>query len=302
MTAGIRPAGRTLFLHVPKTGGTTLREVLVRALPVDEVVADLPDPHTTEVQRAITRRYLHGETDDRPDAGNAPILRRWAEADVDLGRARVYTAHLWYGMHEHFPEPCDYVTVLRDPVDRVRSLYRHRVSVQGIDQSPVDWIASGREPQLDNHQTRVLAGAPADRYAGPCTAGMLDDAKDHLLDRFAAVGVTERFDDSVIAILAALGRALVAVPTRNRSSAGTELGPFTPDLLRRIADANRFDQDLHRFAGARLDAALVGVDRDAARRRLRRLTREQSRRDRCYPTRERLGLLRRSLTSRLSGG
>lgn len=297
MTPTTPGAGRTLFLHLSKTGGTTLRDALTRALPPGAMVVDALDPDALPDHRDAIRRYLEGEAPRSPRGDNGSILERWAAAGIDLGSARVYAAHLSYGMHEHFPEPCDYVTIVREPVARVRSLYRHRVAVDGLTQTPAEWVAAGRDRGLENLQTRIIAGAdPEARVA--CSAAMLDDAKEHLTHRFAAVGVTERYDDSVVAIFTALGIPLVPVPALNRSTRAAELGSFTPDLLERIADDNRFDLELHRFAGTLLDASLTRFDAPAALRRLRRIDRLYATRVRLYPVRRRLGLLWRSATGR----
>lgn len=294
---------RVLFLHLDKTGGTTLRDVLTRALPGDAVLADDLDPVARAARNRAIHRYLHGDGERPPDRGNRAILARWAAAGADLDRARIYSAHLRFGMHEHLPAPSTYVTIVRDPVARLRSLYRHRVAHQELEQTPAEWIGSGRDEQLDNFQTRVLAGEATEGLVGPCTAATLDRAKEHLVTHFAAVGVTERYDESVVAILTALGLSMVPVRRLNASSPTAERGPFTAELDQWLADHNRYDTALHRFVAGRLDDMLSTIDAARELRRLRRISRADARRRQlrewAYPTRRRLGLLRRALTGLL---
>ena len=86
-----------VFLHIPKTGGVTLRRTLKRKYS----------------------RFLSEETLTKP---------RQAFARVPLSEratAQVVAGHLHYGVHEYIPRECDYITVLREPVARVVSSYNY---------------------------------------------------------------------------------------------------------------------------------------------------------------------------------
>ncbi len=85
-----------VFVHLPRTGGTTIERVL---------------------DRKYRSRVLHVETLREPLAsvGDLPFDERAA--------ARVVAGHVHYGVHEHIPHECVYVTMLREPVSRVVSMY-----------------------------------------------------------------------------------------------------------------------------------------------------------------------------------
>ena len=52
-------------------------------------------------------------------------LERIEEIPLERRRAaRAVTGHLHYGVHRHMPQECDYITMLREPVARVVSMYR----------------------------------------------------------------------------------------------------------------------------------------------------------------------------------
>lgn len=103
-----------------------------------------------------------------------------------------------YGAHEHMPVRCEYVTVLRHPVERVVSVYKQIVKdqrhmlhdrVMGSRIGLEEYVESGMdEGQTENSQTRQLSG----RQFGVVDAAALDEAKRNL-EKFRVVGLTERF-------------------------------------------------------------------------------------------------------------
>ena len=183
----------TVFLHIPKTGGVTLRGALRHKYP----------------GRVIT---LHSPRDPA----------RVAELPTaDQCAARVLTGHLPYGVDRYMPQACDYITMLREPVARVVSTYHHVLDhpqhwfhdqAVNNDMALEDFVEAVAGP-ADNLQTRLLSGRVEGelvaRTTGPVKvtalgAMALDEAKANL-NRFAVVGLTERFDESFILVRRALG-------------------------------------------------------------------------------------------------
>ena len=96
---------------------------------------------------------------------------------------------------DRWPRDARFVTILRDPVERTISHYywlkretRARSALGSIEE------AIGQGEIRDNLQVRVLAGADP---SGPVTSTMAEEAI-AALDRFTAVGLTERFDESLV--------------------------------------------------------------------------------------------------------
>ena len=58
-----------------------------------------------------------------------PVLFRWSAAHLRelsqrrLQKTRMFKGHMVFGLHEVLPQPATYITVLRDPVDRVISAF-----------------------------------------------------------------------------------------------------------------------------------------------------------------------------------
>jgi len=123
--------------------------------------------------------------------------------------------HFAFGIHRFLKRRINfcYLTLLRHPRDRIISLYRHLlyfdVPNPELHQTLVkneiglhEFASTFALPELANDQTRRVAG-----IAGPCTRRDLEQAKRRLTDDFAFVGLTERFDESVVLLKRQLGWA-----------------------------------------------------------------------------------------------
>lgn len=221
-----------VFVHIPKTGGSTLCNVLGRQYPGE------------------TQYWIRPGT-DRVAAGQA--LRRLD--DEHRRRLRLVTGHVPYGLHEDLrPHQVRYVTVLRDPVSRLRSLYlftrgRPRNPLYDVAQTAglAEFAQSEKTAQLDNDQTRFLAGGlavGADPFDRPVTEEDFERARRHLIE-FAAVGVTERFDESLLAMRALFGWKLPLYSAQKVSAGSVDV---TDEARASILARNRFDQALYEVA------------------------------------------------------
>jgi hypothetical protein len=245
-----------IFVHIPKTGGISLRDTLLASC----------DP-----QRVF--RILH-PIDDQNALAAKPVADR---AGLDL-----VEGHMYYGVHELIPRPCSYITVLREPVARIRSFYSYirrndwhhlfaRVQQEGL--SLADCFRVRLTVELDNFMTRALTGLHNIHVPfGRVTEEMFHEARAHL-DACAVVGTTDRLPLMYAMLDRVLGLPAGAPPHLNSSTAA-ELGDAPDDELRElIGRHNTFDQRLYEHARAIADrrAALardlfevVSVQRQAA--------------------------------------
>ena len=247
----MRADGCVIFIHLPKTGGRTLAAALRYKYP----------------SRTLFLDSLH-EPLERIE--EVPSERRRA--------ARAITGHLHYGVHRHMPQRCDYITMLRDPVARVVSMYRFirgnpknwlHDEVLGSGMGLEEFVLRAPDPTAENLQTRLLSGlgpgkvmalgadgrlrAP-DQPPPPVTEDDLARAKRNL-DRFLVIGLTERFDESFILIRRALGWRLPMYERQNVSRAERPEPP-TPEALELIRERNRFDLAHYEHAAKRFADAV----------------------------------------------
>lgn len=227
-----------IFLHIGKTAGSTMRQILKRQFP------------SSQTMTVRARRRPREET--LADFALLP--------EAERARPRLIMGHTVFGLHEHVPGPCRYITMMRDPVRLAVSQHRyvlrtpghrHHERAQGM--SLTEYIESGFALEMDNSQTRALAGDIGTPFGG-CTPEMLATAKRNLEGHFAWVGVTERFDESVVL----LGRTFGWNDVRYRSANVARTGePPTDEELALVRRMNPLDLDLYDHACRTLEARIA---------------------------------------------
>jgi hypothetical protein len=169
-------------------------------------------------------------------------------------RHRVVSGHTDFGVHRVFASPCAYVTLLREPMDRVVSFYYYarrspemylhqranRMSLQ-------EFVAHGDTLELDNLQVRVLAGRTAAPF-GTLTAADLHQAKANLLAHFAVVGSQSNVAGFLKALCERFGFSHRWIPPQNVTWNRPRLSEISATAREIIQDGNALDMELHRFA------------------------------------------------------
>ncbi len=213
-----------IFLHVPKTAGTTLNRIIewqYNPLSIFTI-----DPHRI---RATGTRFKTFSEDRRR-------------------RFRVVRGHLPYGIHEYLPQGAVYITILREPVARLFSSYN------SILDSPLhslhrkfksehlgiqDLIAL--QPHRCNAQCRMISGLGK---VGTCDERTLETAKENLVRSFGVVGLSERFQESLLLMMAFFGWKVPFYENYNVSK--TRPSP-DPRLVEMLSEHNRLDIELYEF-------------------------------------------------------
>jgi D-ribose pyranose/furanose isomerase RbsD len=237
------PAPLLVFIHSPRTGGMTLRTTIRCQY------------QSAEVFTINAKPLRQGEESLLPF--DLPDLQDLSGVSDEV---RVVQGHVPFGIHERLNRPAKYVTLLRQPVARTVSLYRYRQERGYGGEAPWTEFPGSLEEYLnyplieaDNAQTRLLSGL--NPPFGECTKEMFEIARTNLRKQFLVVGLTERFEESVLL----MGRALrwpngFFVP-ENATSAKTDAAPAGA-VLRRIEKLNQWDLRLHREATQLLDSAV----------------------------------------------
>lgn len=237
-----------IFLHLPKTAGTTLNRLIEWEYPISEIYSI--DPVFDEWSAA----HLRKRSPDR------------------LQKIRIFKGHMRFGLHEILPQPATYITVLRDPVDRMLSAYYF---MRNYKLHPLYWKFRRenwtledfvrRSPRKDV-QCKILAGA---EYREPCTADICERAKENLLRYFSVVGLSERFEESLALMKLRFGWKLQRYSSFNVTRARPRKADIPQSTLDFIEETNSFDVSLYRCAARVFQTA---VNAQAAE--VSRITRE----------------------------
>jgi len=241
---------RLVFLHLPKTAGTSLRAALARHFRPEEVV-------------------------------QVDSLAEWGEALADPGRYRFWAGHMPFSLVALIPPPVFVVTLLRDPVARILSLYtfwrRHadpsRPHLRAAMEGDLEAFLASSEPAVrngtDNHMARLLHGRapvaeaegwplvaqPEDAARRMSDAELLEGARRNLL-RCGAVGIADDVGGLYRRIAAAFGFTPGAEPPRlnTRESGAEVLRPagappvVTPAAAAALDRLTRLDRPLFALA------------------------------------------------------
>lgn len=217
-----------LFLHIHKTGGTTLNTAL---------------------------KWVYGPSNCYTmSEGRAKKPSRWFEevSPSDLRSFSLISGHFPFGLGEHVEKEHRYFTMLRHPVNRVISRY-YQVKMSypssNVGRMGLEEFASKRQKNL---QTRMVAGL--DDYED--TNSVLQLAKKRLLDDFAAFGITERYNESLILIKRKMQWTRSPFYVRGKVTKGkrpsiSEIPDPTIDMIR---EANASDLEFYAFAAEHFES------------------------------------------------
>lgn len=116
-----------LFIHLPKTAGTTLLEMVTRFYPPENIQLLYENDAYVETKLSEDRQ----------------------------GQIKCVYGHFSFGLHQYASRPFTYVTMLREPIERSISLYYFKKPEHN--QTLRQFFNSNYLPKY-NHQTYLLAG------------------------------------------------------------------------------------------------------------------------------------------------
>lgn len=209
-----------IFLHIPKTAGTTFNFHALKNLPEEEGIdLDRIDP---ALNKNIYRRINFNKTNIKKYADRA--IKKIPKKDRKNVRL-IYDSHFaYYGIHKHFLREPRYFTFIRNPITRTistfnylstlyyledgkgkdKKLYQTLLLVKGRYPSFEEWYSD----KFDKYNWTMLT-MPTYRILQ--SIGMLEKGKismrsvKKMFNKLYFVGTTQSFDDDVLFLYDALG-------------------------------------------------------------------------------------------------
>jgi hypothetical protein len=178
------PSGTTVvFLHIPKTAGTSFN-------------------YTLKWEYWSRPSYWKPPLDfDADEFKNLPESER--------AKLSLVHGHMHFGLHTYLPQTSTYITFLRRPVERIVSYWKYAQREGAAHPESKLWlmqaartmslqeaIRTGDHIEFDNGQVRRISGMKAS--FGQCTTEMLVKAKQNIERYFSFVGLTNYFDESLL--------------------------------------------------------------------------------------------------------
>jgi hypothetical protein len=226
------------FLHVPKTGGTTLTGLLEEHFSEEQILR-VPRTAWTEGFRDLPAQ--------------------------ELAKIRLVAGHFWVGpgdngVHDLLTADPVVITMLRSPIDRTLSGYRHiarsprhpfHVQLREVGGSLVEFL---RDLATTGYSRNVQARQVVGTTPGNPLEGTGDPARDEgrmsddellsrareRLDQFAFVGLQERFDDSLTLLSQTLGWEPLRANDRPHEAAGHfNISPEAEAEILRLTEVDR---------------------------------------------------------------
>ena len=229
-----------IFLHIPKTGGTTLQHILQRCYPPNQICT-----------------FKDANRQNQIDNFKA----------LATGKRKAYQliqGHLHFGFHRHLPGDSIYITLLREPIARTLSFYYYARShsdhylYSSLTNDHVDLRTLLREHtatthELFNLQTSMIAGDEWNDSERPADRVALQRAKENLKNRFV-VGLTEEFDASLRLMSQRFGWNVKSYTKKNVTRRKPRNDTLDAETLALLREANALDIELYQFARELFDA------------------------------------------------
>jgi hypothetical protein len=228
------------FNHIPKVGGTTIYRVLERLIgPALSPPISLSD----DVQYNATAE--------------------------DYERFLIIIGHFGVAANDVLAPNRRWMTMLRDPIDRVLSNYYfwrglapaspdlpHVYAAQTL---PIEEYVRSQDFMVvqgrDNVQTWFLADDFRRKFRKVPESDAFDIAKEHLAKRFAFVGIFEHYSESVTRLCRVLDMPSpdFPIPVENRTGVRKQASEIDPAVIEAFREVNTMDQALYEFAKERFE-------------------------------------------------
>ena len=214
---------KTAFLHIPKTAGTSVSDIIESNYSAREIFS---------FRGNMERSYRK--------------LRCLDESRLE--EIKIFKGHFFYGIHNIIACELDYYTVMRDPVSQVLSYYNYVISNKRRIENRFSGNRYDIKEYIDssdfvtNIQTKFLAGVNFENRADLPDADCYEKARTHL-KKFKFIGAQEKFSDSIGRIAEELNWKHVKLKSRNASL--KSIAELEGDVIEIVREKCKYDIALY---------------------------------------------------------
>jgi hypothetical protein len=210
-----------IFMHIPKTSGTTFLYLLYKQYK-----------YHTEVLNLYHSKQL-------PQTGVSKEIK-------------CIIGHHQFGIHRGLNKPFNYVTFLRDPVDRVISDYFFTKKFHNLDFESY--------LKLDNNLKGYNPNEKQTRWAAGNNLADIELAKSNLAKYFPIVGLTDMFDESLFLMKHQFGWGDISYKKENVNQSRLKKQEISSEIIKQIKKNNQLDLQLYKWAKKRLTNQLNSLE------------------------------------------
>lgn len=225
-----------VYIHIPKTAGTTLREIIKQQYPGGVANLEALDPAVYPAQLP-------------------PFVDRITSPESKI---KWVSGHLCMEVKDYFPPSTKYVTMLRKPTEQVISHYHY------IHRHPGHPLHKLVHPMtlsefIEHPTTHWNICNPQTRQLSTTGKVNLREARKHLNRYFAVTGIVERFKESVFLMKKSFSWGDVHFENYNVNPSRPAVGSYSKEVISRIRELTELDHLLYEEALLQLEEKLEAL-------------------------------------------